>query len=114
MVFEDVTGDRSSLPSVENRARNLICKAHLSCAWFLVGNGAYSDTGKHWTDQPGIDLLAYGDYRFTVGSDASLCLQYFCTFHWITAQVTLASCYVIPNSSTEAWIRSSSYLWLSL
>lgn len=76
----------------------------MTCLWYVVGVDGPTDTGKQWTNQPGIDLGRPADFSFqphVESTEASLLFQYICALQQITAIVTCASCYVYPNNSFE-------------
>jgi hypothetical protein len=70
----------------------------LSCLWFIIGKFG-SDTGKTWFDNTPYPFD--DDFNF---SEMSNLYQYVVTLQWITASMTLASCYVEPANSFEGLV----------
>lgn len=76
----------------------------LACGWFLIGRHAPSDTGKRW-----FNLVAFqsDDAASYYLLEQGLLYQYIVTLHWVTAVMTLASCYVEPSNSFEGIVSIS-------
>jgi len=78
----------------------LIVNHVLACVWFTVGDR----WGEHLRPRSWLDIADKDLNSPNAFEESSIAFQYTTALHWMTAQVTLASVYVVPNNVLEGML----------